>query len=210
MKGITHIQTGVYRPVRKSHEPIKKTTDPIEKTDRLEKSPSVDSVTYYSDSIAKAPSKRNLLPKERSDYDKKIFNNAIKESERTLISFRKFIREILRNQAKYYSANSGLTDIGVPKAAADEIQRLSGIYGTVEWTGEVGSGDYWGVDATAQRIFDFALKLSGGDEEKLAILKDAISKAFSECERLFGGALPEISYQTRDKIDSLFQEYLEG
>ncbi len=63
---------------------------------------------------------------------------------------------------------------------------------------EIGEDGYWGVKQTAQRAVDFAIALSGGDTSKLAVLKEAIEKGYSEAERAWGGTLPEICRQTKE------------
>jgi hypothetical protein len=51
------------------------------------------------------------------------------------------------------------------------------------------------VEQTAQRIFDFMVARAGDDLEQLQVGRDAILKGFKDAEQLFGGTLPEISYQ---------------
>jgi hypothetical protein len=68
--------------------------------------------------------------------------------------------------------------------------------------------DYWGVEATAERIFTFASSLAGDDLDKLAKMKAAFNKGFSQAagmwDRAGGGKLPPISYQTRDRVLEMF------
>jgi len=180
---------------------------------RLVMSPSTDAVIYTPTNLDKTVKQRTDGKKDRSEYDVEVLNSAIATSRKTISEFRELVRKLIYKQAEHHTDRSSntpsvnLTEIGVPQAAADEINRLSAKFGYVAWTGEVGENDYWGVDATAQRIFDFAVSLSGGDQETLGMLKESIHKAFKECEELFGGKLPDISYKTLDKIDALFDEY---
>ncbi len=95
----------------------------------------------------------------------------------------------------------------MPREAVDELRRLDAQYGSAEATGAVGEDDFWGVEATAQRIFDFAVALSGGDVEKMETLKEVVQKAFEKCEKLCGKTLPDISYRTCDRVDALFDAY---
>lgn len=69
---------------------------------------------------------------------------------------------------------------------------------------------YWGVSKTSQRILDFAKALSGGDDSKLEMLRDAFQKGFDEAEKLFGGELPGISYETYDKVMAGFDDWANG
>ena len=62
----------------------------------------------------------------------------------------------------------------------------------------------WGVKAVATRIMDMAVALSGGNTEKLSILRDAVEKGFAAAEKQWGGKLPSITQQTHKEIDNRF------
>lgn len=66
---------------------------------------------------------------------------------------------------------------------------------------------YWGVEQTASRILDFAKAISGGDPSKIDLLRSAVEKGFDAVEKLWGGKLPEISYQTKDRVMEGFQKW---
>ncbi len=63
----------------------------------------------------------------------------------------------------------------------------------------VNEGGYFSIENTAQRLFDFAVKMAGDDTERLKVTRDAVLKGFKEAEELFGGELPEISHKTIEK-----------
>jgi hypothetical protein len=71
----------------------------------------------------------------------------------------------------------------------------------------ISENGYWGVTQTSDRIVDFAKALSGGDASKVPLLRDAVLAAFAEVEKIWGGELPEISLQTRDRIMAAFDEW---
>lgn len=74
----------------------------------------------------------------------------------------------------------------------------------------ISEGGYFSVENTAQRIFDFAVGAAGDDIERLQVTRDAILKGFKEAEQLFGGALPDISYDTLDKLLEMVDEKIRG
>ena len=74
----------------------------------------------------------------------------------------------------------------------------------------IGEDGYFGVAQTSQRILDFAKALSGGDPSKIDLLRDAVMKGFERAEELWGGKLPEISYQTLDAVMKGFEEWRES
>lgn len=69
---------------------------------------------------------------------------------------------------------------------------------------------FFGVKNTAQRIFDFAVKMAGDDPERLQTARDAMLKGFKEAENIFGGTLPDISYETINKALELIDEKIRG
>ena len=72
---------------------------------------------------------------------------------------------------------------------------------------DIAEDGYYGVKQTAQRMFDFACALAGDDEEKMKKMQAAFEKGFQMAEKTWGGKLPDISYQTKDKVNDLFDEY---
>jgi histone deacetylase complex regulatory component SIN3 len=66
---------------------------------------------------------------------------------------------------------------------------------------------YWGVKQTSQRIFDFAMSLSGGDEEKMKQMQEAVEKGFKLATSAWGKELPGISSDTYDAVNKLFDDY---
>lgn len=69
---------------------------------------------------------------------------------------------------------------------------------------------YWGVKQTSQRIFDFAVSLSGGDSEKMDKMLAAFKKGFDQATKAWGKSLPDISSQTYDAVLEKFEEYKNG
>ncbi|MDL2253177.1 hypothetical protein LJC49_03800 [Ruminococcaceae bacterium OttesenSCG-928-I18] len=65
----------------------------------------------------------------------------------------------------------------------------------------------WGVDAVSTRILDFAKAISGGDPEKIELLRKAVQDGFKATEKAWGSALPEVSGKTYDKIMQGFDDW---
>ena len=72
---------------------------------------------------------------------------------------------------------------------------------------DISEDGYWGVKQTSQRLFDFASALAGDDEEKMKEMQKAIEKGFKEATGAWGRDLPEISTQTLDATNKLFEDY---
>ncbi|HEB9419681.1 TPA: hypothetical protein RZK52_000852 [Campylobacter coli] len=70
---------------------------------------------------------------------------------------------------------------------------------------------FFGIDNTASRIADFAIKGAGNDVEKLKKGLEGIKQGFEQAEKIWGGELPQISQDTieatikkvSDRIDEL-------
>ena len=74
----------------------------------------------------------------------------------------------------------------------------------------VAEDGFFGVDQTAQRIADFVIMGAGGDEQMMRDGRAGILQGFEEAEKMWGGKLPDISYETIKKavelIDSKMAE----
>ncbi|ADD68777.1 conserved hypothetical protein [Denitrovibrio acetiphilus DSM 12809] len=127
----------------------------------------------------------------------------------------KSISKILEKIAKHASETS-----------VSQASRFSVSYTSINISIEFGEGEslsdvksqldemlsedgYWGVEKTSQRMFDFAVAISGDDPETLQKAKEAVQKGFDQTEALFGGQLPDISYDTYEATMEKFDNYIE-
>ena len=55
-------------------------------------------------------------------------------------------------------------------------------------------------DAVSGRILDFIRALAGGDPDRLEVMMAAAEQALAEAEEIFGGTLPDLSYQTIERV----------
>ena len=69
---------------------------------------------------------------------------------------------------------------------------------------------FFGIDQTSQRVADFVFNFAGDDLDILEQGREGIVKGFEEAEKMWGGELPQISYDTQAKtlelIDAKIQE----
>lgn len=63
----------------------------------------------------------------------------------------------------------------------------------------ISTDGYFGVDKTSQRIIDFVMRGAGDDIDRLRAGREGILRGFAEAEKLWGGKLPDISYDTLAK-----------
>ncbi len=74
---------------------------------------------------------------------------------------------------------------------------------------DIAEDGYWGVNATSDRIVDFAQALTGGDPSKLNDMMEAFKKGYEQAEKTWGGKLPEISQKTYDAVIEKFNKLME-
>lgn len=69
-----------------------------------------------------------------------------------------------------------------------------------------GENGYWGVKKTSARIADFVLMGAGDDLERLRAGREGILAGFKDAEKIRGGNLPDISYDTIDSAVAAIDE----
>lgn len=69
---------------------------------------------------------------------------------------------------------------------------------------DIAEDGYWGVEATSDRIVDFAVALAGNDPDKLEEMRAAFEKGFKQATGTWGGQLPDISQRTYDAVQKKF------
>jgi hypothetical protein len=70
----------------------------------------------------------------------------------------------------------------------------------------VSEDGFFGVEQTSNRVANFVFSFAGDDLELLQKGKEGIIQGFQEAEKLFGGKLPEISYETQNRTLALLDE----
>lgn len=107
------------------------------------------------------------------------------ESERHYEQLIALVKQLLERQGYTLAdAQSGSVTLEVDEATQLEAQA------------SISAGGEHSVGMVSDRLVEFAIAISGGDRSKLETLKGAIQEGFRQAEAAFGGALPEISYET--------------
>ncbi|MCL2356732.1 MAG: hypothetical protein FWC70_06195 [Defluviitaleaceae bacterium] len=122
------------------------------------------------------------------------------QHEARVDSFRQMIETLFNQQAERQGLANGWTfrEIEVTDEMRAEAQSM------------IDEGGYFSVEATAGRILDFAVALTGGDPARIDVMRDAVQRGFDQAERMFGGELPEISHQTLEAVMNGFDEWAEA
>ena len=72
---------------------------------------------------------------------------------------------------------------------------------------DISEDGYWGVNQTSDRLLDFAVALSGGDEENMKKMVSAVEKGFKEATKSWGKDLPSISNDTYSATMKKFDQW---
>ncbi len=134
--------------------------------------------------------------------DRKAIVAALKaDAQARTDSFRKMVEDMLFKQGKKITSADDMWralangDFTVDAETAAKAKA------------EIADDGYWGVEQTSQRIFDMAVALSGGDEDKMDEMLDAFKKGFKQATKAWGKELPDISGRTYDAVMEKFENY---
>ena len=72
----------------------------------------------------------------------------------------------------------------------------------------VSENGFFGVTKTSERIANFVLMGAGDDVDKLKAGREGILRGFKEAESMWGGKLPDISYETINKAVEMIDKKL--
>ncbi len=135
--------------------------------------------------------------------DMEKINQMKADLKNNLAAFKKMVYAEVSGQAKASEKANGADD------TLKEL--LNGVLGMTqeEAAASIADDGEWGVEATANRILDFAVALSGGDPEKIDLLRDAVQKGFDAAGKIWGGDLPDISNQTLARVMEGFDKWAE-
>jgi hypothetical protein len=138
-------------------------------------------------------------PEKKATYDNpgvvkpdiKKIEQLKKQADDALRPLRQMVEELLKKQGIYFKdanlkPNEGKM-VEIDGETRAEAQRL------ISEDGE------YGIENTANRLFEFAKAVSGNDKTKINELKSAIEKGYKEAEKAFGGELPEICKKTLER-----------
>ena len=126
------------------------------------------------------------------------------DAENRVSQMRSLVADMLSKQGIAIKTNDDMWkalangNFSVDEAAAKEAQEA------------ISEDGYWGVKQTSQRIFDFAVALSGGDSAQMDKMLDAFKKGFNEATKSWGKSLPDISSKTYDAVLEKFEAYKNG
>ncbi len=75
-----------------------------------------------------------------------------------------------------------------------------------EATQLIGDNGFFGITQTSDRVSNFVFNIAGDNLEALEKSREGIVQGFAEAQKMWGGQLPEISYQTQERTLQLIDE----
>lgn len=140
-----------------------------------------------------------------SEQDRTALVNQMKaDADARAQSLMNIVKDMMNGQGKAFSIANGDDSIWKFLASGDfkvdpETQAKA--------KEDISEDGYWGIKQTSQRLFDFASALAGDDPEKMKKMQDAMMKGFKQATGVWGKDLPEISQNTIDAANKLFEDY---
>ena len=108
---------------------------------------------------------------------------------------RGLVLNIFKEQGLDYKIETTAGEVDLESITPTEAQEL------------VADDGYFGVENTAERIFNLAVGVAGGDITRIDAIKEGVNNGFQEALKAFGGELPEISYDTYDAVINKLDEW---
>lgn len=173
-----------------------KKTDSAPKAEEAKAVETTSAVYEKSDASAqKATYKINKMSAE----DRAALVQQLKQDE---VNRRSQLTELVQKMFSKQAGVTKLSDLFSPEnlknvSAADIAQAKE----------DVSEDGYWGVKQTSQRLFDFASALAGDDVDQMKKMQAALEKGYKMAEEAWGGKLPDISKETFDAANKLFEDY---
>ncbi|MCR5640782.1 MAG: hypothetical protein K6G04_05435 [Lachnospiraceae bacterium] len=182
------------------------TVTPKTKADEIvEEKVAEEGVVYEKTAEKTSDTKTPYSINKMSEEDRANLVQQLKADQETRMSqLMDIVRQSLNGQGKSYAIAAGDDsvwklfangEVTVDEAARKQAQE------------DISEDGYWGVKQTSQRLFDFASALAGDDVESMKKMQSAMAKGFKEATAAWGRDLPQISQDTLDAANRLFEDY---
>ena len=127
--------------------------------------------------------------------------------------------EIQELSFSFSSTSTNFQAFGVNDQFQKDYEEFQSFLGSIGYDGKpiadltqdeasalVSDDGFFGIDKTAERIANFVIQGSGGDESMMRAGREGILQGFKEAEGMWGGKLPDISYKTIEKATQMIDE----
>ena len=188
VNGVTQTQTTTYDTTTYTKKAAEKTADKTSGT-----SFSKEAAVYESSgTTAKQKSNAAIVAKMKEDTAKRT------------AKLQNLVSDMFLKQGQTFTSSSDMI-----KALANGELKVDAAT-AAQAKEDISENGYWGVKQTSERIFDFAMALSGGDKDKMNEMLAAFEKGFRQATGAWGKDLPSICQDTYDAVQDKFDSYLKG
>lgn len=157
-----------------------------------EKSSEVNKPATYSINKMSEKDRANLVSQLKADQ-------ANRQSQ--LVSL---VEQMMTKQSTTFSMANGTDDMWKFLASGEfEVDAAT----KAQAQEDISEDGYWGIKQTSQRLFDFASALAGDDVDKMKDMQEAMEKGFKLATKAWGKDLPDISKDTLEAANQLFNDY---
>ena len=167
---------------------------------------SKDVAAVYEKSSASASSNNGTYSiNKMSKEDRETLVNKLKADQAAQMeSFNKMVMNTVLGQSKSATIAAGSDEMWKFLASGEYTVDAATKAQAQE---DISEDGYWGVKQTSQRLFDFASALAGDDEGMMQKMQDAIKQGFKDAGAVWGKDLPDITNNTLDATNKLFDDY---
>lgn len=161
--------------------------------------PGKDKVEISSEALTAASNTKS--PLKMTDAERSTLIEQLKtEQEQNKQKLIDFVRESFATQG---NSLSSINDVWKFIASGEYTVDAETKAAATEAISEDGE---FGVKKTSERIFEFALALTGGDEKLMKKMQEAVTEGFSQATAAWGKELPSITKDTFDAITQKFND----
>lgn len=164
-----------------------------------------DNTTYNSDVAAVyEPSDNTATSSTQKTYtqDTKTIEKLKAEAEKRTEQLRNLVEKLLLKQGEKFTDATEMYQLlreGKLKVDPETAAQAQA---------DIAEDGYYGVKQTSDRLFSFAIALTGGDPSKAAEMKEAFIKGYEDAKKAWGGELPEICEETYEATIKKFDDWL--
>lgn len=152
------------------------------------------------------PSKKSATTSTDKTYtqDTKTIEKLKAEAEKRTENLRSLVEKLLMKQGQKFTEATDMYQL--LREGKLEVDPET----AAQAKSDIAEDGYWGVSQTSERLFSFAIALTGGDPSKAEDMKQAFIKGYEDAKKAWGGELPAICQETYDstikKFDNWFNE----
>lgn len=198
VNNVTTTQTqGVYQAYQNVE--AKKTTDSVD-------TKASEQAVVYEKTDAATTKKPTYSINKMSATDRDALVKQLKQDQASRQeSLLNIVHQMMTGQAKASTIAKGDSDAMWKFLASGEYEVDEATQKQAQE--DISEDGYWGVKQTSQRLFDFASALAGDDVETMKKMQKFVMKGFNAAQKSWGRDLPDISKQTLDATNKLFDDY---